>query len=704
MSFNSRLAFGRRRGIEPVLQEEAAECSLACIAMVAAHQGYNTRLLELRRRFPVSLKGLTLDQLAEAMGQLGLSTRALRLELDELGLLRLPCIVHWDMNHFVVLEKVQGDAVVVVDPAVGRCTLTLAKTSRHFTGVALEASPGLDFKRKAPTPPIDLRRLVGRVVGLKRGLLQLAAIAVVMEALAICLPMLNQWITDEAIVSDDRSLLAALVLGLAGVGATYAALGALRNWIGIYISTTFNLQWMSNVMGHLLRLPIDYFERRHLGDIVNRFGSVQAIERVLTTATVEAMLDGLLAFGTLGMMLLYDAQLAAVTVGAVALYCGLRWWRYRAEMNASLGLIVKQSMEQTYFLETIRGVRSIRLFNREHERRSGWINRLVEVTNANLAVQKLGLQFTSAWQVLSALERAFVFWLGATAVIEGRLTIGMLFAFVGYKEQFAQRVNGLIDRLIDFAMLRLQTERLADIVLTPPEEAALRFAPDIPADLTLAFNDVTFRYGPGEAPVLSSASFAVRPGECVAFVGPSGCGKTTAMKLLLGILQPASGTVTLGGIPITRLGLRNYRELIATVMQDDQLYAGSLIDNISFFDRAADAAWVHECARVAGVHDEIAAMPMGYHTLVGDMGTVLSGGQKQRVLLARALYKRPRILFLDEATSHLDVETELKLSTAIAALSITRVMIAHRPQSIAIADRLIRLGAPHAAPAALASA
>jgi ATP-binding cassette subfamily B protein RaxB len=274
------------------------------------------------------------------------------------------------------------------------------------------------------------------------------------------------------------------------------------------------------------------------------------------------------------------------------------------------------------------------------------------------------------------------------------MSLGMLFAFLGYKEQFSGRINMLIDRFIDFKMLSVQTERLADIVLTKPEESFAHRKHDLPDDLTLSLERVSYRYSSEDPYLLNAATLVVKPGECIAIVGPSGCGKTTCMKLLLGILQPSSGKIKLGGIDgvsLNQVGMRSYRSLIATVMQDDQLFAGSLLDNICFLEAKSDDVWMHECAKVAGVHDEILAMPMGYHTLVGDMGTILSGGQKQRVLLARALYRRPKILFLDEATSHLDVENEERIGEAISALDITRIMIAHRPQTIAIADRVVSL-------------
>jgi len=294
-------------------------------------------------------------------------------------------------------------------------------------------------------------------------------------------------------------------------------------------------------------------------------------------------------------------------------------------------------------------------------------------------------------KLVFGLERVAVIWVGALLVLDQRFSVGMLFAFFAYKEQFALRVSGLIDKVVELKMLRLQGERLADIVLTPPEaepEATPR-RHELAARLEL--RDVRFAYSDGEPPVIEHLNLVIEPGESVAIVGPSGCGKTTLLKIMLGIHAPQSGEVRVGDVPMRHLGLRAWRDMIGTVMQDDQLFAGSIADNIAFFDARADAQWVEQCARFAAVHDEIEAMPMGYHTLIGDMGASISGGQKQRILLARALYKRPKILFLDEATSALDIDRERLVNQAIRQLEITRVVVAHRPETIAAAARVVVL-------------
>jgi ATP-binding cassette subfamily B protein RaxB len=352
--------------------------------------------------------------------------------------------------------------------------------------------------------------------------------------------------------------------------------------------------------------------------------------------------------------------------------------------------IVHTAKQQSHFLETVRGVQSIKLFGRQEERRSRWLNLVVDAVNQDLAMQKLGLGFRSTNGLVFGVERVAIVWLGALLVLDGGFSVGMLFAFMAYKDQFSARVGGLVDKLVELRMLGLQGERLADIVLTPPEEDAGTMPAD-PIDASLEVAGLSFRYSDMEPFVLLNCSFRVEPGESVAIVGASGGGKTTLVKLMLGLLSPTDGRVLAGGIDIQKLGIDRYRKLVGTVMQDDQLFAGSIADNICFFDPIPDAEAIERFARMAAVHDDIAAMPMAYNTLIGDMGAALSGGQRQRILLARALYKQPRILFLDEATSALDVQKERAVNDAIRSLRLTRVIIAHRPETIASAERVIVL-------------
>lgn len=672
------------------LQAEASECGLASLAMVAGHHGMAVSLPELRQRFSLSLKGATLPRLMEAAGKLGFQSRPLRLDIEELGKLKLPCILHWDLNHFVVLAKAGRRKVTILDPAHGKRRLDGSEVSEHFTGVALELTPGVDFEPRTAGPSVSVRQLTGKVAGLWRSLGLLLLLSLALQAFVVVGPFFLQWVVDQVLVSADRDLLVVIALGFGLVLLLRTATSLLRGWAILHLSMHLGLQWMGNVFSHLLKLPLDYFEKRHLGDITSRMGSVQSIQTTLTTSFVEGLIDGLMAIVTLGMMLLYSWKLALVTLVAMLLYLALRAAAFRPMRDGTERKLVAAAKQQTHLLESIRGIQSVRLAGVEQRREAGYGNLMNDTVNREVWLAKLELGFGAANQLIFGIERIAVIWIGALFAMQNVFSVGMLMAYLAYKDQFSGRVGSLIDKWIQFRMLRLHGERLADIVLEEPEtDSPHQLEKAVRSDSALEARGLSFRYAEGEPWVLRDCSFRVEPGESVAIVGASGCGKTTLVKLMLGLLQPVEGTVEVGGRDIRQVGLRNYRRSVGAVMQDDQLFAGSIHDNIAFGDEGLDPERTEAAARMAAIHGEIAAMPMGYHSLIGDMGTTLSGGQKQRVLLARALYRQPRILFLDEATSHLDVACEKLVNDAVRALRITKVIIAHRPETIASADRVL---------------
>ena len=680
-----------------ILQNEAAECALACLAMVAASHGLHTDLPTLRQRFNLSLKGATMADLATMARGLKLQTRAVRAEPDQLEQLPLPAILHWDFNHFVVLVKVGRDGVLIHDPAQGARWVKWARLSRHFTGAAMELTPESSFERRDEHRRITMRQLLGRVTGLKRSLAQIVAMALVLEFFVLLSPFFMQWVVDDVLVTADRDLLVTLGIGFALLVAIQVATAAIRSWAVLHLSATLNLQWLGNVFAHLLRLPLAWFERRHMGDIWSRFFAVQQIQKTLTTSFLEVLLDGALVLTTLAMMALYSPLLSGIVLAFVLVYAGLRWALFAPMRRATEEALVHDAKKTSHFLESLRGVMAIKLFAAEADRQARFMNLVVDAMNADIVVRRLEVTLTVANRGLFGLERVLVIGIGASLVLDHGLTVGMLLAFVAYKEQFSQRVGALIDKWAELKMLKVQGERLADIVLSQPETVHVGMptltaeGDDAPPRIEL--RDVGFRYSDSEGDVLRGVNLSIEPGESIAIVGPSGCGKTTLMKLMLGILTPAHGEVLVAGRPLEAVGASTWRSMVGTVMQDEPLFAGSIADNISFFDSRPDMERIVECARVASVHDEIAALPMGYYTLIGEMGATLSGGQKQRVLLARALYKRPRVLFLDEATSALDVERERLVNQAVRQLRLTRVIVAHRPETIASADRVVVLAA-----------
>ena len=459
----------------------------------------------------------------------------------------------------------------------------------------------------------------------------------------------------------------------------------------MYMSTHLNVQWRANVFNHLINVPVSYFERRSLGDIVSRFGSIDSIQRTLTSTFLSAILDGFMTVFTLILMFVYSPKLAWIAIGTMCLYALIRWIWYAPLKRATEAQIIHAAKQSSHFMETVRGAKTIKLFQRQDVRRSTWLNLLVNQVNADLSSQKLGIGFSLANGALFGLENILIIWLGASLVLDGNFTVGVLMAFVAYKNQFDGRVAGLIDKYIELKMLQIDVERLSDIALTEPEklygEAEIANIENV--ENAIEVKNLHFKYSENDPYILKNVSFTIPLNQSVAIVGPTGCGKTTLLHVLLGVFRQNEGEISIMGRDIDKLGLNAIRDQIATVLQDDILFAGSIAENICFFDASPQQEWMQECADLAAIHQDILKMPMGYQTLVGEIGNMLSGGQKQRILLARALYKKPKILFMDEATSHLDIQKEHEVNEKIKGLNITRILIAHRPETIASAERVI---------------
>ena len=690
-NYRAALQFGWHRALPMMLQTEAAECGLACLAMVASYHGHDVNLAGLRRRFSTSLKGATLAQLMAMAGRLGFACRPLKLGLPELTQLKTPCVLHWDLNHFVVLKRAGKRSIVIHDPARGVRKLSVKETSGHFTGVALELNPSADFKRVQARQAISMRALTGRVRGLVPALLQILLLAVALEVFALAGPFYMQWVLDQVLVSADRDLLTLLGVGFIGIAIFSALITAARSWAVTWLGATLNVQWASNLFSHLMHLPLDWFEKRHVGDVVSRFGSIQTIQRTLTTQFIGSLLDGLMSTVTLVVMTFYSIWLTVLVVGLFISYGLVRWIFFNPLRRANEEQIICAARQESELLESIRGAMPIKLANKQDERLGRYANATVATANRTIGIQRLSIAFTLSNQMMFGIGRVAMIWIAATLALDGKFSAGMLIAFIAYADQFTTRAAGLIDKWVDFSMLKLHAERVADIALTEPEKtAANAWSGPIP-EASIELRNVSFRYADGEPWILRNCSLRIEAGESVAIVGPSGCGKTTLAKIVLGLLQPTEGEVRFGGVDIRKLGLDTYRQWIGAVMQDDQLFAGTIADNISFFDPGAMAVRIETAARLAAIHDDIEAMSMAYQSLVGDMGSSLSGGQKQRVILARALYRRPKLLMLDEATSHLDVDRERLVNKGVQRLRITQVVIAHRPETVASANKILTL-------------
>jgi ATP-binding cassette, subfamily B, bacterial CvaB/MchF/RaxB len=683
------LNFRGRARLPVILQTEAAECGLACLAMIASYFGHRIDIDTLRRRHPVSLKGVTLRSLIEIAQHLKLACRPLRIELSHVSKLRLPAILHWDMSHFVVLKGATRKEIVIHDPALGERVLSYAEASNHLSGVAVETWPLADFSVKDERTRLPLSAFFGGVRGTVHALAQIFALSIVLEICLIAAPFYIQLAMDQVIASGDVDLLVMLAVGFGLVTAISVAAKTLRSVTSLSLQNTLHFAMGSRLFHHLVRLPLAYFEKRHIGDILSRFISLEPIRNVVAEGLITAGIDGLMGVVTLTVIFLYSPVLGGVVVTAFLLYLALRLALYRQFRERSEAVIRSKAQENSTLIETLRAIQSLKLFNRESERESQWLNRYAGVINASVRVGRTKILFGTLNEAIFGLENIVTVYLAVRMALNGQLTIGMIFAIMAYKHSFMTKAVSLVETALDFRILELHVERLSDIALSTPEpghDRPLGYARPISGRIEL--RNVWFRYAETEPFVLEGINLMVEPGALVTIMGPSGGGKTTLVKIMLGLLEPTSGEVLIDSIPLTTIGAQAYRQQVGAVMQEDQLLSGSIADNICFFDSAYDQDRMIECARLAGVHDEIMAMPMTYNSLIGDMGSSLSGGQKQRVLLARALYRQPKLLFLDEGTAHLDTEREAEVYRNLRGLQITRINVAHRPGMSSAADQV----------------
>lgn len=676
------------KSVRLVRQTEMSECGLACLTMVAAAYGLDADLGSLRRQFQPSMRGASLKSLIAIADQLGLSSRAVKLPLESLKDLHTPAILHWDLNHFVVLERVKSGKALIHNPDGQSDWLGLRALSDHFTGVALELWPTDNFEPARQRERLRLSQLWGRMTGLKRALAQTLVLSLIMQAFVLASPYYMQVALDDALPALDKNLLSVLALGFGLFTLINAGASLLRSFVLLSAGSAMSYGIASNVARRLFRLPVGWFEKRHVGDILSRFQSVTPIQQALTQGAVAAVIDGALAILILAVMVFYSVKLTLIALAAFAVYAIVRAVSFALQRDAQEQAIIASGREQSAMVESVRGIVTLRLFNRETSRHALWQSRLADSVNAGIQLSRVGIWQTVANTLIFGIENILTIWLAVGFVVSGGFSVGMVFAYLAYKSQFTQRGSSLIDQAIAFRMLGLHLERLSDIALAD-QDVSFSQAPVARTDLKgrVELRDVRFRYSPTDAYVLDGVSLIVDPGDHVAITGPSGGGKSTLAKIMLGLLEPETGEVLIDGISLKQFGYANYREQVGAVLQDDHLFAGSIADNIALFDDAPEIQRIVSAAAAAAIHDDISRMPMGYETLVGDMGSSLSGGQKQRVVLARALYRQPRLLVMDEATSHLDRHTEQHVVTTLNELAITKIMIAHRSASIAATDK-----------------
>ncbi|ENO9780574.1 peptidase domain-containing ABC transporter, partial [Acinetobacter baumannii] len=603
MSYIQNLVFTFRSKVPVILQTESSECGLACLAMISSYYGHYETIFTLRQKYSVSIKGSSLSDLIKIAGKINLNSRPLRLEMDELSKLRLPCIIHINMDHFVVLVSV-NKKIEVIDPSLGKRFYSIDEFSDIFTGIALEIWPNSKFEKNEKKEIFNFFHLLHDLKSLLPSFSYILILAVVLEILGLVSPLYMQFVLDNVIPEGDRQLLLTLTIAFFMLMIFNIIITTTQTLIGMFVSTTLNVQWKSNVLNHLVNIPNEYFFKRHLGDIISRFNSIDPIQSTLTSTFIITLLNACLAIFTLCLMFYFSAQLALITLIAMVLYLLLKIITYLPLRSLAEKGIILGASQNSYLMETIRGIRAIKQYNKQDERSNNWLSLFVNQTNNSLSSQKLSVIISIINKFIFGVENLLIIWFGANLVIDKTFTIGFLTAFIAYKTQFSTRFSSLIDSYFQIKMLSLHGERLSDIVLTDQEDVtAFELTPNVKQEIKgqIKAENISFKYGDFEAEIIQGLNLTIEAGQSIALTGPSGCGKTTFLNLLNASLKPTSGEIFLDNIPFSQLGTKNLRSLIACVDQNDTLFAGNIIENISFFDSNVKLEWVERCAEMAGI-------------------------------------------------------------------------------------------------------
>ena len=676
------------------LQSETAECGHTCLAMVATYYGHALSVAEMRSAFPPSLKGASLTQLMSIAKEIGFTAKAVKLDLQHLGELNLPAILHWDFSHFVVLVKLGTDKVTIHDPGLGERTMPMSEFSKHFTGVALQVAPSDDFKPRKMSPTLRVRDLMGRVRGFGKSLSQVLLFALLLEFIGLAMPLMGQLVADEVLPNAEESLLTVLGIGFLLLVVTRAGIGYLRDWALSLVSIGMKAQVAERIFRHTLRLPPQYFERRRAADVSSRFDSLSAIERTLATTFIEALLDGAFAVVIVLLLFSYAPSLGLIVTAGVLVFATVRTFTYRPMRELEMRIVEAQARQAGSMLETLRAIVPVQLANKTTWRLAQWGVHLAEGTNSELKLARASAILSNLRMLIQGVVTVTFTWVAASKALDGSLTLGALFAVMAYQMTASTRLMAFVERVLAIRLLSVHLERLSDLVYAEPQEKSKStYVCPAAEPVSIEVKNVHFRYSPSEPEILRGVNLSIKAGEHLALTGASGCGKTTLMKLMLGILEPTQGEILFNGRPQREFGIDQQRDLTAAVLQDDLLFYGTVKDNISYFDPDATDEKVARAAVLAGIHAEIAAMPLSYMSLVGEGSGALSGGQRQRLILARAIYREPKMLMLDEATSHLDLQSEAVVNQGIGTLQATRVSIAHRPESLLAAQRIVMMHA-----------
>jgi ABC-type bacteriocin/lantibiotic exporter with double-glycine peptidase domain len=682
--------FSRRR--VPVLRQMAnVECGAACLAMILSYYGRKTSIPEASNYLGIGRDGTTALSIAMAGREQGLRVRAYTVEPVNFKYVKWPAIVHWNFNHFLIVERWTPKYVEVVDPAVGRRRLTAAEFDAGFTGVVLVCEPGVNFEQRTGARPFWLTFLVQYALQTPGLLAQITGATLLLQLLVLILPIFTKILVDEVLPMGNSDIMTILGLGMIMVLVAQVVTSYLRSALLIHIQARLDSQMMLGFFEHLLTLPFKFFQQRSSGDLLMRLGSNAVIREMLTGQTISIVLDGSLVLAYVLLILLQFPVFGLAIIGIGLLQVLLLLSTARRVHNLVQRDLSAQAQSQSYLVETLSRIETVKAAGAEERIFDHWSNLFFNQLNVSLQRNYVSIVIETAVMGLRILSPMLFLWIGAYKVLNGTMTLGTMLALNALTASVLGPLAVLISNGQRLQLVGSHLERIADVLQAEPEQDPQTVSRAARQTGSIELQNVSFRYNPKAPLVLKDISIKIEPGQKIALVGRTGSGKSTLARLLLGFYEPSSGAILYDGVPLEQLNYRTLRSQFGAVLQDPQLFSGSIRQNISFNDPTLPLEKIVEKARVAVIHDEIMAMPMNYEAIIAEGSSTLAGGQCQRLSIARALAHDPAILLLDEATSHLDVLTEQLVEENLSSLSCTRIVIAHRLSTIRNADVILVL-------------
>lgn len=686
----TRLLFQRRRLAE-LLQMNATECGAASLAMILNYYGHKISVSEVRQRCGSGRDGVSASTIVNAARLYGLRAQAISVSLDEVRYVTLPAIVHWEFNHFVVLERWTPRHVDVIDPALGRRRLSAAEFDSGFTGIVLSMTPGVHFARRQRPQQMSLWTYLLSFFRVPGFIAQILGASLFLQILGLALPFLTSFFVNQVIPEQLHDVMPILGWGIALIVLSQVATTMLRAWLLIYLQARIDIQMMLGFFEHLLTLSYCFFQQHSSGDLLARLNSNIVIRDTLTSQMLSTLLDGITVIVYLAILLKFSLVIAlcALSVGIIQMV--LLFASARLIHTLTKRDLTAQGKAQGYMTEALMGIATLKAAGAEQRAFQRWSNLFFEHVNVSVRRDTLAASIDTLLSGLRSLAPLLLLWVGSWLVLQGTMSLGTMLALSSLAAAFLSPLSSLASSGQRFQQVRAHFERIIDVVEAEPEQQPQQAQQPPKLSGGVELEGVSFRYSPETPLVLHDIHLRIEPGQKVALVGRTGSGKSTLGKLLLGLHLPTAGEIRYDDLPLSGLNYQAVRKQFGVVLQEAALFSGSIRENIALNNPDMELEQVVQAAMAAAIHADILQMPLGYETLVAESGSALSGGQRQRLSLARALATKPSLLLFDEATSHLDVMTEQIVERNLNALEGTRIVIAHRLSTIQNADLIVVL-------------